>query len=370
MSHINRRNWLGLIGAGGLATALDPIIPSSTEIIKKGKSTYDYAKLNSNENPLGPSPKVREAMIEAFDYGCRYPTQMINGLAEEIAEKHGVTRDHIVITGGSREALKSAGLAYGMNGGEIITCDPVYKSLIVYAEENGAYINRVPLNSDLSQDLEGMKNRISNKTSLVFFCNPHNPTGSLVPRAEAQQFCTDVSEQTMLFADEVYFDYINEQDYPSMISMVKEDKNVMVARTFSKIYGLAGLRVGYLVARPDIAERVRKKVMSSTSILAVAAAKASLSDQSFYDKSIALNQKGLSLIYNTLDDLGLKYIPSHTNFVFFHTGRPIQKLIPLMRSKGVAIGRPFAPLLDWCRISTGYEEDVKQFCNVLREVMV
>jgi len=367
MSHINRRNWLGLIGAGGLATALEPIIPSSASTINS--ANYGYAKLNSNENPLGPSPKVRQAMIDAFDYGCRYPTQMINRLAEKIASKHGVTREHIVITGGSREALKAAGLTYGMNGGEIVTCDPVYKSLVVYAEQNGAYINRVPLKSDLSQDLVGMKNRISNKTSLVFFCNPHNPTGSLVPRAEATQFCKDVSEQTMLFADEVYFDYINERDYPSMISMVKEDKNVMVARTFSKIYGLAGLRVGYLVARPDIAERVRKKVMSSTSILSVAAAEASLEDQSFYDKSLALNSNGLKKIYSTLADLNLKFIPSHTNFVFFQAGRPIGELIPQMREKGVAIGRPFPPLLDWCRISTGFEEDVDKFCSVLKEVM-
>ena len=370
MSHLNRRNWLGLIGAGGIATALEPIIPSEALDIKTNKKWFDYARLSTNENPLGPSPKVRQAMIEAFDLGCRYPTAYINELAEMIAEKHGVTRDHIVMTGGSREGLKSAGMTYGMNGGEIITSDPVYKSLIVYAEQLGAYINRVPLNKDLSQDLEGMKDRLSNKTSLMFFCNPHNPTGSLIPKDEAIQFCRDVSDKTMLFADEVYFDYINEKDYPSMISMVKEEKNIIVARTFSKIYGLAGLRVGYLVARPDIAARVRKNVMSNTNILAVAAAKASYQDQSFYDESLELNRKGISMIYNVLDELGLKYIPSHTNFVFFHSGKPIKELNPMMMKKGVAVGRPFPPLLDWCRISTGTEEDVKKFCSVLKDVMV
>ena len=370
MSHLNRRNWLGLIGAGAVGSALDQVLPPGSSSKAFKSPTYSYAKLNSNENPLGPSPKVRQAIIDAFDYGCRYPGAQIRKLAEKIADREGLTAEHIVITGGSTEGLKAAGLTFGLNGGEIITSDPVYKSLNSYAEHVGAYVNKVPLTKDMQQDLDEMKNRITNRTSLVFLCNPHNPSGALVPKGELVQFCDDVSDQTILFSDEAYYDYITEKDYPSMLEMVKEGKNVVVSRTFSKVYGLAGLRIGYLVARPDIANRMRLNVMARTNILAVFAALASYDDHEFFKQSLALNEDAKSLIYTALDDLKLNYIPSHTNFVFFHTGKPIEKFNSEMRQKGVAVGRPFPPLLDWCRISTGNLNDVNKFTTALKEIMV
>ena len=373
MGNLDRRNWLQLVSAGSVAALLDPVSGTNGKLfessIKKSKG-YDYAKLDSNENPFGPSPKVRQAIIDAFDYGCRYPGQKIAELAQMIAEKEGVTPRHIVITGGSTEGLKAAGLTYGINGGEVITANPVYKSLNSYAEQSGAYINKVPLDTDLQQDLEEMEKRISNQTSLIFLCNPHNPSGALIPKEKLTSFCNTVADRTIVFSDEAYYDYITEPEYPSMVSMVREDRNVIVSRTFSKVYGLAGLRIGYLIARPDIAARIKKNVMANTNILAVFAAMETYQDQGFYDKCIAKNQEAKNIIYKTLEDLGLRYIPSHTNFVFFHTGRPISKLNAAMRKKGVKVGRPFPPLNDWCRISTGKIEDVEKFGVALKEVMV
>jgi len=371
MANIDRRNWLQLVGAGSMASFLNPI-PSeafSKAHFDQPVSDYDYAKLNSNENPFGPSPKVREAIIDAFNYGCRYPYQKIGELAKMIAKKEGVSPEHIVVTGGSTEGLKAAGLTFGINGGEIITADPVYKSLNSYAEQSGGYINKVPLTSDLQQDLKEMEKRISNRTSLVFLCNPHNPSGALLPKDQLKSFCENVAEKTIVFSDEAYYDYITEADYPSMVSMVQKGQNVIVSRTFSKVYGLAGLRIGYLIARADIAARIKKNVMANTNILAVFAAMATYQDQEFYNKSIAKNTEAKLMIYSTLDDLGLRYIPSHTNFIFFQTGRPISKLNKEMRKKGVAVGRPFPPLNDWCRISTGKIEDVEKFNQALKEVM-
>ena len=371
MKTLNRRNWLQLAGIGGATAFVDP--QSTLKVVQKSnenrKAGYDYAKLNSNENPFGPSERVRKAIIDAFDYGCRYPGEMINELASIIAKKEGVTRDHVVITGGSTEGLKAAGMTYGMNGGEVISADPVYKSLITYAEQCGAYINRVPLDSDMQHDLEEMERRITNTTSLVFLCNPNNPSGTLLPKDRLQSFCKTVAGRTILFSDEAYYDYITEPDYPSMVSMVREGKDIIVSRTFSKVYGLAGLRIGYLIARPDIAARVRKNVMARTNVLAVAAATEAYQDQAFYDMCIQKNEEAKKYIYSLLDDMGLRYVTSHTNFVFFHTGKPIQKLIPAMREKGVAIGRPFPPINDWCRISTGMIQDVKKFGDALMMVM-
>ena len=371
MKNINRRKWLQTASIAGLAAAFSPstVLGQERPLIAKPNTSYDYAKLNSNENPFGPSAKVRQAMIDAFDMGCRYPYGKMNELAGMIAKKEGVSREHIVMAAGSTEGLKATGLTYGANGGEIITADPVYKSLLSYAEQNGAYINRVGLTKDMGHDLEEMERRISSRTSLIFLCNPNNPSGTLIPKQALLDFCNTASDRTIVFSDEAYYDYITEPDYPSMVELVKQGKNVIVSRTFSKVYGLAGLRVGYLVARPDIAQRVRENVMAKANMMAIIGAMAAMDDQEFYDMSLRKNKDAKDHIYSVLDDMGLRYVPSHTNFVFFHTGRDIQALIPQMRAKNVAIGRPFPPLNDWCRISTGTMPDVEQFGVALRKVL-
>lgn len=370
MEKLNRRNWLQLTGLGGLATVLSPLESFATSHPSLEENyPYDYAKLNSNENPFGPSKKVRQAMIDNFDFGCRYPYRKMGELAKMIAKKEGVPRNHIVMAAGSTEGLKATGLTFGIHGGEVITADPVYKSLISYAEQFGAYINRVPLTKEMGHDLEEMEKRVTNRTSLVFVCNPNNPTGTLIPKNELVDFCDSVSKKTIVFSDEAYYDYIETPNYPSMIELVKKGKNVIVSRTFSKVYGLAGLRVGYLIARPDLAARIRKNVMAKANIMATIAAMTAINEQPFYDMSLAKNKEGKQHIYKVLNDLKLEYVPSHTNFVFFHTGRDIHELIPQMKEQGVAIGRPFPPLNEWCRISTGRMEDVKKFGEALKRVM-
>lgn len=371
MKKLDRRAWLrtaGLTGAFGLMGGLQAIQAKDEAIPQVAAKAADtVARLSSNENPFGPSAKARQAMTEAFDWGCRYPYNYADELAEKIAKKMGVTRDHIVLGSGSSEGLKCTALAFGLNGGEIISAAPTYLSLLSYAEQFGAHINMVPLDDNLVHDLDAMGGRITNKTGLLFVCNPNNPTGTIVPAQQLKDFCRDVSSKVTVFADEAYFEYI-EQPYPSMIELVKEGKNVIVSRTFSKVYGLAGIRMGYLVARPDIAERIRKNRMSMLNVLAINAAKAVLDDEAFYNESIAKNAEAKALIYETLDDLGLHYVPSSTNFVFFKTGKDIRKVIPAMKEQGVSVGRPFPPLTDWCRISTGKLEDVKRFNKGLRKM--
>ena len=153
-----------------------------------------------------------------------------------------------------------------------------------------------------------------------------------------------------------------------MVELVKEDKNVIVSKTFSKVYGMAGIRIGFLVARPDIASRLKSSIMAMTNVLAIAAAQEALSDDEFYKFSITKNMEGKNQIYDTLDALELEYIKSHTNFVFFKSGRHISKLSKAMADEGVLIGRPFPPLYDWARISTGTTEEVTQFCAALKRV--
>ncbi len=370
MKNIDRRQWLKTAGLsssfaflGGLSTMAMDIPINTTATLNK------VAKLNSNENPYGPSKAVRNRITSAFDTACRYPSMVFKPLLEQIAEKEGVSTKHIVVTGGSTEGLKAVGLTYGINGGEIIAADPTFQSMMTYAENFGAYVHRVPVDSKMGHDLEEMERRINSKTNLIFICNPNNPTGTLLDKNKLKDFCISASKKTMVFSDEAYYDFITEPDYPSMVELVKENMNVIVSKTFSKVYGMAGLRIGYLVARPDIAKRLQKNIMAFTNVLAIEAAKEALVDDEFYKFSIAKNVEAKNAIYKTLNDLGLEYIESHTNFVFFKTGRPIDEMMTEMEKENVLIGRPFPPFYEWARISTGTMEDMKLFDKGLRKVM-
>lgn len=326
-------------------------------------------RLNANENPYGPSKAVRDVLKATFDEACRYPFRALSSLVADIAAREGVSKDHIIVTGGSTEGLKAAGLVYGLQGGEIIAADPTFQSLMTYAETFGAFIHRVPLNDRMEHDLQAMANRITGKTRLIFLCNPNNPTGTLLDRNRVRDFCTSHDGQAVIFSDEAYYDFITEPEYPSMVELVKEGRNVIVSRTFSKVYGLAGLRIGYLIARPDMARRLRDAVMANTNILAIEAAREALRDTDFYRYSLARNEEAKRTIYETLDNLDLPYIKSHTNFVFFKTGRPIQEMMAAMEKEQILIGRPFPPMYEWARISTGSMEEMQAFSEALTRVM-
>ncbi len=357
---------MGLTGGftlmGGLGTM-------AMEYAPRALALDGPVKLNSNENPFGPSKNVRSVISNSFDIACRYPFQYLTKLVAEIAEKEGVSKDCVVVTGGSTEGLKASGLVYGLEGGEIIAADPTFQAMLSYAENFGAHVHRVPLNEKMEHDLDAMSKRITSKTRLIFLCNPNNPTGTLLNKDVLRDFCTSNDNKAVIFSDEAYYDFITEPDYPSMVELVKEDRNVIVSKTFSKVFGLAGMRIGYLIARPDIATRLKKAVMANTNVLAIEAAREALRDDEFYKFSLQKNTEAKQHVYKTLDGLGLSYIPSHTNFVFFKTGRPIRDIISSMERENVLIGRPFPPMMNWARISTGTMEEMRVFSAALEKVM-
>lgn len=370
MTQLNRRNWLKGISALGTSTLLmHPrdilrVLPDDEE----PRLMNGMVRLSSNENPHSPSPAMKKVMEGIDPELCRYPYASIAELERMIAEKEGMSPENIVVTSGSREGLNACGLLYGMNGGEILTCMPTYKALMTYAERFGAYINIAPLTDDLIYDLDALDRRINANTKLVFVCNPNNPTGTLLDADDLKSFCKSASKRTMVFVDEVYFDYIEKEGYPSMSSLIREGHNLIISRTFSKVYGLAGVRVGFLMARADIAQRLRDRLMSGTNIMATRLAMSGLKDEEFYRFSLSKNHEAKELIYAALDEVKLPYKKSHTNFVFFHTGRPISDVISNFRKEGIAVGRPFPPLTDWCRISTGKIEEVQSFNAALKKV--
>lgn len=369
MNHINRRNWLRTAGLSSGLILMGGIDSIASDISIRTLDSGLPVRLNANENPYSPSKNIQKILTENFDMTCRYPFRVLRDLVLAIAEKEGVDKDHVVVTGGSTEGLKAAGLIYGSQNREIIAADPTYQALLRYAENFGSKVHRVSVNDRMEHDLDAMAAKINNNTGLVFLCNPNNPTGTLLDRNKLKDFCTSHDQQAMIFSDEAYYDFITEPNYPSMVELVKKGRNIIVSKTFSKVYGLAGLRVGYLIAKPDIARKLKSAVMANTNVLAVAGAQAALKDEEFYKFSIAKNMQAKNMIYDTLDELSLPFIKSHTNFVFFKSGRPISNLIESMKQENVLIGRPFPPMDHWARISTGTMEEMKQFSMALKKVM-
>ena len=257
-----RREWLNSsLGIGGLLLAPTSILSAQEKIDFNPRRLEPIIRLSSNENPYGPSKLVQQRIKNSFIHGCRYPYAYSDDLASMLAKKHGVDPESIIVTGGSTEGLKITGLTFASNGGEIISGQPTFLAMMDYAKQWGATVNWVPVGKDKGYDLDEIEKRVSSNTKLIFLCNPNNPTGTLVPAKKLVEFCDSVSKKTIVFSDEAYYDFIETPNYPSMIEAVKKGDNVIVSKTFSKVYGMAGLRVGYLIAKPEIASQIRKTLL-------------------------------------------------------------------------------------------------------------
>ena len=368
---ISRRNLIKLLGISGASIPLTGLINSKKINLNKNLNESIPIKLSSNENPYGPSKKVRDAITEAFDEVCRYPYSepynRISQLEKKIAKREGVDPGMVLVTGGSNEGLRATGRLFGIEKKEIIACKPTYLALMTYAEEFDCKINWVPLDKELKYDLNEIKNRVSDKTSMIFVCNPNNPTGTMLDSKVLENFCLNISKKTCVFVDEAYYDYSINNGYPTMTKLVKKGHNIIVSRTFSKVYGLAGLRIGYLISNEERINQLKKCTMAGTNILASHAAINAYDDNEFFNYSLNKNKEGLNFLYSLFDELDLEYKKSYTNFVFFKSGHHIDKVQDFMKKKNILVGRPFPPYYNWCRISTGKIEDLEKFSTALKE---
>jgi len=368
MASLKRRDWLkSLSVAGAGAVTIRPsdilsFIPEEGVIDKENP----LIRLSSNENPYSPSPAMKKVIQNFGPELCRYPNQFFSELENQIAEIEGIDPAHVVITSGSREGLKAVGMMKAMKGEQIITCLPTYRALIDYADHIGAVIKALPLDKNMLFDLSAIEESIDDQTSMAFVCNPNNPTGTLLDAEYLKEWCTRVSQKITVFVDEIYYDYIEAEGYPSMKSLAIEGHDVIVARTLSKVYGLAGIRIGYMIATEETATAIRESLHSGPNILALRLAQTALADNEFYQFSLEKNQEAKNNIYKTLSAVGLRYLKSHTNFVFFHTGQPIEEVHKKYKERGILVGRPFPPFLDWCRVSTGSLEEVEKFAVATR----
>jgi histidinol-phosphate aminotransferase len=319
-----------------------------------------------NENPYGPSPAARAVISGTIPGACRYPDEEIKQLVELLAHTEGVPADHIVVGSGSGELLCALGLLHGRNGGEIIAAGPTYEELTNYAKHAGAELKFVPVDKQLNHDLAAMRAAVSDRTRAIYVCNPNNPTGTAISAASIRSFVESVPEPVTTIVDEAYLDFADSSDVRTVSDLVSGGKRVVVLRTFSKIHGMAGVRCGYAIARPDVAAEIAAARMSSPNIFAMRAARASLGDKAFLADTRRRIIASRTRITGELTRLGFAYAKPQTNFVFFDTGAPLERFDRFMKARNILVGRLFAPYSNWCRITIGTEPEVEAFIQGLR----
>ena len=276
---ISRRKFTHLLGIGAAVALVRPRVTIATEAATvPAKTKPGGVRLSANENPYGPSAKAHEAMKNAHGVCNRYPDEANDVLIDKIAKINNVNRDQIALGDGSSEILKLCAETFtGPSEGKLVVADPTFEAILEYSKACGADVVKVPLTSSYAHDLEKMS--ASAQKGLTYVCNPNNPTASITPKNDLRDFIAKTSPDTVILVDEAYFHYADTPDYESVIPLVKDHPNLIVARTFSKIYGMAGLRCGYCVAQPETIKRMHGfQMWDSVNIMALAAASASLDD--------------------------------------------------------------------------------------------
>lgn len=384
---MNRRNWIKasatLTGAfaiaPGIASSFSPspiraIQMSATSKYTEAAIAREFptlkARLFANENPFGPSPKAKQAMIEAMANSYQYPFLMFSQLTEKITAYEGIKEDQLAVSPGSTTLLHAAAIHFSKQGGTIISGDPSYDDLPSAAEKLSGKWAKIPLMKDYTLDLDAMEKAITPKTSLVYICNPNNPTGTVLDTAKLKSFCERVSKKVPVFIDEAYIDYLgNPKDY-TMMDLVKNGHNVIVARTFSKLYGFAGLRVGYIAGQPDLIKQLSVYVWPEAGLAAtsVAAAIAGFQETDFLTDALKKTIASRDYLYSVLKQEGYEYIPSSTNFVMFKVNMDADRFVEEMIKRGVGV-RPWRfNKKEWCRVSIGKMEEMQIFAGAFKEI--
>src|SRR6266436_2071198 len=365
---ISRRKFAHLLGVGAAAAIVRPRFTIAAEQPPKSTST-GLVRLSANENPYGPAPQAHAAMNNSFDACCRYPDEANDVLIEKIAKINGVNREQIVLGDGSSEILKLCAERFtGPTQGKLIAPDPTFEAILEYSKANGGEVVKVPLTNSFAHDLGKMGSAA--QKGLIYICNPNNPTASITPKNDLRDFISKTPRETMILVDEAYFHYADSPDYESVIPLVKDHPNLIVARTFSKIYGMAGLRCGYCVAQKGTIERMHGfQMWDSVNVMALAAASASLDDVDQVNNGRKLTSEAKSFTLSELDKMGYKSIPSQANFIMFDCKEPVDRLIPAMKEKNVAVGRRFPAMPNHMRLTIGKKSEMESFVSAFKQVM-
>jgi len=373
--YLNRRQWLkrsAAAAAGWIAASRSA--PGWTDAWTVLHPRVDFGsenliRLHNNESHFGISEAARAAIRDAMGECGAYPDDHYPELKELIAVRENLKPENIILGAGSIEIITAALHVFGPRGGALVS-DPTYFDFAYYAEKVSCPLERVALTGQFDLNLETMEKKLGSRISLVYICNPQNPTGTISPRARLRPFCREASRKALVVVDEAYHDYVEDPGYSSMADLVREGENLLVTRTFSKIFGMAGLRVGYGMARPDIINKLLllERNFAPVSSLSLGAAIASYTDEPFVRKVRRQNQEVKSFVCQKLQRLGYVFIPSHTNFVIFKVRQNSEMLAKKLESRSLLI-RPFQfGGADWIRASLGTLGEMQTFVAHLEDL--
>ncbi|HHV34633.1 MAG TPA: histidinol-phosphate transaminase [Syntrophomonadaceae bacterium] len=350
---------------------LAPYVPGKPiEEVEREFGITGVIKMASNENPLGPSPAVIEALKAAAPRVYNYPDSNCYYLKREMASFFSLSEDHFIFGNGADEIIKMIGEAFLNPGDEVIHAWPTFSEYIFATKLMGAKPCSVPVGENFQHDLDKISEQIGSKTKLIFICNPNNPTGTIIRRQEMLDFFEKIPSDIVVVVDEAYYEYVTDPQCSSAVDLINKNR-VIVLRTFSKIYGLAGLRIGYGIANPEIIsiiDRVREPF--NVNLMAQEAAVAALRDQDHVSQSKEIVIDGKAYLYRQFDRLGLKYIPSETNFIFVNIKRDSRKVFTALLKEGVIIRT--GDIFDqpnYIRVTVGTPEQNKRFIVCLEKVL-
>jgi histidinol-phosphate aminotransferase len=347
--------------------SLTPYSPGKPiEELQRELGIQKAIKLASNENPLGPSGNALTAIRKTLNGVHRYPEGGGIELCEAIAERFGTSASAVVLGNGSNEIIELLVRSFMQPGDEALMADLTFVvyQLIVKAAHGKPVV--VPLRNGC-HDMKGMVGRLSKRTRLIFICNPNNPTGTIVRQNAVDEFLRQVPDDVITVFDEAYYEYVTDRDYPKSLQYLRDGKNIAILHTFSKIYGLAGLRIGYGLTTEEIAgtlHRVRQPF--NTNRLAQVAALGALKDEDHVQRSLQVNEAGKRMLCSAFDEMGLEYFPTQANFVYVNVERSGQEIYAKLLKEGVIVRHIKGHYL---RVTIGLPEEIERFLEALRKVI-
>lgn len=368
MPRFSRRSFLHLSAAASAAATLrfatEPMLAAAS---RRKPHAPDAVLIDSNENPLGPSQSARDAMATIIPQGGRYSDNLTDDLVQTFAQMEGLNPEFVTATVGSTPPLALTVMAFCNPQRSYVTGDPGFELGMMTAQNNGTRVIKVPLTKTHAHDVKAML-AAAPDAGLFYICNPNNPTGTLTPRSDIEYLIANKPADSIVLVDEAYIHFT--EAAPSTVDLVKAGKDVVVLRTFSKVYGMAGIRCGLLIGRPDLTKRVLQHGgFNFMPVTAVVAATASLRDPSLVAERRRINASIRQQTCQWLDRSGFSYIPSESNCFMVDVKRPGQEVRDAMAKENVMIGRIWPIMPTWVRITVGTQEEMAKFQSAFQKVM-
>jgi histidinol-phosphate aminotransferase len=370
-SKLSRREFAVRLGAAAGAVLATPALVDSFAEARRPRSVpKDVIQLNSNENPYGPSPRAQDAIKNSRKVAARYPDAAEDEVVETLARLHGVAPENVLLGCGSGEILRMADVAFLGPGKKVVVAEPTFEAVLQYARVTKAEPVKVPLTADHRHDLPAMAAACDASAGLVYVCNPNNPTGTIVRREEMAAFFDRVPKTTTILLDEAYHHFVESKDYASGFDWLAKQPNLIVVRTFSKVYGMAGMRLGYAVSsKENIAAMDEHSFWNNSNASVLEAVLASLADSGHVPRHRRMNNETRAWLCRELERDGRRYIPSETNFVMIDVGGDVAPVITAFRERKILVGRKFPSMPNWLRVSIGTRKEQEKFLAALREIV-